>query len=207
MAEHYFTRKPESTSRTAELAVELRGHRLRFLTDAGVFSRRDVDAGTRLLIDTMEPQSGQRILDLGCGYGPVGLAAAVLAGPDSSVLMVDVNERAVRLAEENAKRNGVHNVLAIVSDGFASVAGSFDWILTNPPIRVGKAVLYAWVEASPAYLRPGGTMLMVIRTKQGAKSMADQFARVFPETDTIAKREGYRVLLGRARASAGSESE
>lgn len=204
MTEHYFTRNPEAASRTAELEVELRGHRFRLLTDAGVFSRRDVDAGTRLLIDSMEPLDGQRILDLGCGYGPVGLTAAAMAAPHGSVLMVDVNERAVRLAAENAKRNDVNNVSVKVSDGFSAVTGSFDWIVTNPPIRGGKAQLFEWVAASEAYLRPGGALLMVIRTKQGAKSMAAHFARVFGDVDTVAKRGGYRVLMGRRGAVEGS---
>ena len=144
MNEHYFTSEPVSAHRERLIDTKLLGREMRFLTDAGVFSRDDVDPGSRLLIDSAGPLTG-RVLDLGCGWGPVGLSLA-LENPEIDMLMADVNERAVELSERNRRMNGVVNAHVIESDAFESIEGEFEHILTNPPIRAGKQVIYGMFD-------------------------------------------------------------
>ena len=168
--EHYFTSRPENAGEERGLPLASRG--LSSLLDrCRGFSKQGVDFGTRLLIETVRlPETGE-ILDLGCGYGPVGIACAKVA-PSCRVTMVDVNRRALQLAERNARINGVgRRVTVLESDGLDALSGrSFDAVLTNPPIRAGKAVVYRLFAEAAEHLRPGGTLWVVIRKKQGAES-------------------------------------
>lgn len=194
--DHYFTPRPGAPSDPSPITAQLRGRSFVFTTDAGVFSKGRVDKGTRLLIDALPlPVEGEG-LDLGCGYGPVGLVMAALS-PAASVWLVDVNERAVALATTNAIANGLTNVTAVAGDGFVPVHGRrFQLIASNPPIRAGKAVVYPWVEQAYDHLTPGGQLLMVVRTKQGAKSLARKIEEVFGHCAEVSKGAGYRVLAG-----------
>ncbi|MFO7264882.1 MAG: class I SAM-dependent methyltransferase [Limnochordales bacterium] len=194
MTEHYYTAKPQAPHRPREVAIELRGRRYVFLTDAGVFSKGRVDPGTRLLIEHLPLPVTGWALDLGCGYGAIGLVIAA-ESPQAQVLMVDVNERAVELARKNLARNGVRNAQVLVSDGYAAVGDvRFALIASNPPIRAGKRVIYPWVDEAYARLEPGGRLLMVARTSQGAKSLAKKIAEVFGNVTEVAKGSGYRVM-------------
>ncbi len=192
--EHYFTAKPQSQREPLQFTVELFNREFRFTTDAGVFSKTEIDPGSLLLISVLPVKAGDRVLDLGCGYGPIGIAAAYLAGPAGSVDMVDINQRAVELAQSNSVLNGLINVRVWQSDGFSDVDGTYDWIVTNPPIRAGKKVIYPMVEQAFWHLRPGGGLLVVIRTKQGAKSMEQKMESVFNNVETVKMKKGYRVL-------------
>jgi len=180
-------------SRRRRIRARLRGRDWVFVTDRGVFAQAGVDPGTRLLIETMQIGPADRVLDLGCGYGPVGLAAAALA-PDGQAVLVDVNERAVALAAENARLNEIHNVDILWGDGCAPVAGrSFDVVVTNPPIRAGKVTLRRLVREVWEHLRPGGRLYFVVRTAQGAKTLARDVAEVFGAVRELERRAGYRV--------------
>lgn len=191
--DHYFARRPAAPSRPREVRARLRGREWAFLSDRGVFAHRGVDAGTRLLAETMVIGPSDDVLDLGCGYGPVGIIAATLA-PSGRVAMVDLNERAVALAAENVRRHGLSNADVLHGDGCAPVAGrEFDVVATNPPIRAGKATLRRLVREVWGCLRPGGRFYLVARTAQGAKSLARDMAEVFGEVREIAKGSGYRV--------------
>jgi 16S rRNA (guanine1207-N2)-methyltransferase len=145
----------------------------------------------------MEVPEQARILDVGCGYGPIGLTAARLA-PRGHVTMVDVNERAVELARANAETNGVRNVSFAVSDLFEALDGrSFDVILTNPPIRAGKAVVHRIFEEARAHLNPGGSLWIVIQKKQGAPSAKAKLEELYgtEAVEEIGKDKGYRILV------------
>lgn len=195
MSEHYFTAKPGAEHRPSDFTAELKGRTYRFVTDAGVFSKGEVDFGTRLLIDCLELRPGDVVLDLGCGYGPIGVVAGDLVGPDGRVYMVDVNERAVELAKKNLSLNGIGNAQAILSDGLSALEGlAFDWVLCNPPIRAGKKVVYPLLAAAYGALKPGGCLLLVIRTKQGAKSLQAYLAELAGSCITVERQGGYRVL-------------
>jgi 16S rRNA (guanine1207-N2)-methyltransferase len=196
MVDHYFSDNPNLKHDFRRFADILRGREFTFITDAGVFSRDRIDRGTRLMLESVELDGASKILDLGCGYGVIGVVAAKLL-PNSSVTMVDVNDRGVKLSRWNIELNKVNNAVALCSDGFSAIGEQhFDLILTNPPIRAGKQVMYRLVDEAVAHLMPGGRFCAVIRTKQGAKSYQKKMQSVFQTTSEIAKGGGYRVLEG-----------
>lgn len=198
---HYFSPAPRVPSRPREVAVTFRGRAYRFLTDRGVFSYRGVDRGTRLLLEALDVHPDDEVLDLGCGYGVVGIVAATLA-PRGRAVLVDINARAVELARENARRCGALNVEVLHGDLYGPVAGRrFDVIATNPPIRAGRAVVRAVVEGAPAHLKPGGRFYLVARTAQGARTLGRMVAEVFGEVEEVERGGGYRVY--RARRAGG----
>lgn len=199
--DHYFSPHPRARGGRRRLSVTLRGQQLSLTTEAGVFSRRRVDRGTRLLIDNLEVKPADSVLDLGCGYGVVGLVAARLAS-QGQVTLVDVNQRAVDLARANLRANGVENAEVISGDGFAPVAGrSFDVIALNPPIRAGFAVVHTLISESVRHLHDGGRLYLVGRTKQGVLRLAAKMREVFGNAEEIAKGGGYRLYLSqRGRA-------
>jgi 16S rRNA (guanine1207-N2)-methyltransferase len=178
-----------------EMRASHRGIQLRLTSDAGVFSRDGVDYGSRVLIEHMEIPENARVLDIGCGYGPIGLVAARLA-PQGHVKLIDINERAVELARLNAEANGIHNVSFGQSDLFEAVQDeSFDVILSNPPIRAGKAVVHRLFAESIGFLKPGGTLWVIIQNKQGAASARSKLEEIFGEDEVseITKDKGFRL--------------
>jgi len=177
------------------LRCRLRGHDFEFLTASGVFSHRRVDTGTRLLVESMRLPAEGEALDLGCGYGPIGIAAAKLE-PRLQVWMTDVNQRAVALAEENARRNRVGNVRLLAGSLYEGLEGrSFDVILTNPPISAGIGkVVEPLIEGSVRHLKPGGSLQMVVRTTKGGSSLKALLEHHYGGLEVVARRSGYRVL-------------
>ena len=195
MTDHYYSRTPIAGSDKKIHEAVLRGRTLRFTTDSGVFSKTGVDYGSRVLIETMELPEDASVLDVGCGYGPIGLAAAAVV-PSGHVTMIDINERAVQLARDNAALNGLsERVTVLQSDLFEALEGrGFDAILTNPPIRAGKPVVHRIFEEGYALLKPGGSMWVVIQKKQGAPSAAAKLEEVFGNVLELGKDKGYRIL-------------
>ncbi|MGQ0571266.1 MAG: methyltransferase [Armatimonadota bacterium] len=192
-SEHYSTPAPRSAPRPRTLRVQLRGRTWSFQTDAGVFSPRGIDAGTRLLIETMRVRRADRVLDLGCGYGAIGLVAASLA-PRGQVWMTDVNQRAVALAEANAVAHGLTNVRVLVGETAAAIRdGTLDLVVTNPPIRAGRRVVAAFIDSAWRVLRPGGRFYLVARTAQGARTLSKLIGDRFGEGRQVAMVGGYRV--------------
>ncbi len=170
------------------------GSELIFETDAGVFSKGRVDRGTRELIKAIRLEDGESFLDLGCGWGPVGITMAVSC-PRSEVWMVDVNERACELARANARANGADRAVVVCGDGLLAVDGrKFDVIATNPPIRAGKSVVHRLVEEARDHLKPGGRFYAVARTKQGAGSLRTFIRETFGNADEPEIGGGYRVI-------------
>lgn len=196
-SEHYFARRPSSKPRFGLLKVHLRGRFFEFLTASGVFSKTHVDLGTRLLIESMIlPKSGC-VLDLGCGYGAVGVVAAV-SNPRLSVVMVDINERAVRLAKENAKRNGAANVRFGCGFLYEPVKDTcFEAILSNPPMSAGMKIIHPIIEQAPQHLAKSGVFQMVVRSKIGGKTLMQKIADTFGNVEVLARQSGYRVLVSR----------
>lgn len=195
MNDHYFSSQPRAEHEWIQFEEELRGKRYTFRTDAGVFSKQEIDLGSRILIDTLTLKRGDTVLDLGCGYGPIGMVAADQVAPTGQVYMVDVNERAVQLAQENLAKNGITNATVLVSNGLEKLTDlTFDWVLSNPPIRAGKQVVYSLLTDAYHALKPGGCLQVVIRTKQGAKSLAKYLSELSGQCETIEKKAGFRVL-------------
>jgi 16S rRNA (guanine1207-N2)-methyltransferase len=201
--EHYFTPSPSAKGRRLTLEITLRGQALRFVTEAGVFSRERIDRGTRLLISEMEIGPADRVLDLGCGYGPVGVVAAKLA-PQGHATLVDINERAVALARENLALNGIGNAEALAGDGYAPVGERrFDVIALNPPVRAGLPVVHWLIEGAAAHLAPGGRFYLVGRTQQGVIRLEKKMSEVFGEVEEVGKGGGYRLYVARKAAEGG----
>lgn len=200
MGEHYYTTNPEARHEFQEIETELRGRKYLFMTDSGVFSKNRIDRGSELMIEAMEIKPGDKILDMGCGYGPIGIVASDLTGNEGRVVMADINQRAVDLVKENFKRNIVTNATVIQSDAYTNIADrDFDVILTNPPFRAGKKVVYPMVEAAHAHLKTGGVLYTVCMTRQGAKSLAKKMEEVFGEVEEVEKGSGYRVYRAMRR--------
>jgi len=202
--DHYFSKDPTSAGGERSFEATLRGFEFTFVTEAGVFSRTGVDRGTRLLLHHLTVGPTDRVLDLGCGWGAVGLVAARLA-PEGHVVLLDINLRAVDLTRRNLAANQIANAEARQSDGFAAVAGErFDVIALNPPIRAGLAVVYRLIEEAKAHLAPGGAFFLVGRTQQGVLRLAKKMAETFGEVEELGKGGGYRVFVSHAPAAVDS---
>lgn len=194
MSQHYYSQQPEVRHARRTIDTVLRGKKFRFTSDAGVFSKGDIDYGSRVLIEAMVIPSHASVLDVGCGYGPIGLSAAYLA-PEGHVTMVDINSRAVELARENAQQNGIRNVTVMESDVLGALNDQkFDVILTNPPIRAGKAVVHQIFEEAYDHLNEGGFLWIVIQKKQGAPSAVAKLESLFPVVEEVGKDRGYRII-------------
>ena len=195
--EHYYSQKPGSISKEQTFQFDLRGRTFTFVTDRGVFSKERIDFGSVLLIETMDIQDGMNVLDVGCGYGPIGLTAATLT-PAGRVKMIDVNERAVLLARKNLEINHITNGEVVVSDLFSSIGEDerFDVIVTNPPIRAGKKIVHDIFVQAYQHLEKGGSLWVVIQKKQGAPSAMEKLEELFGRVEVPAKKKGYYILRG-----------
>ena len=193
VGDHYYSREPESASRPAVCETEYRGRKLRFETDAGVFSRGELDTGTRLLLEALPERLEGDVLDLGCGWGAVGVSVGK-AFPETRVTMTDVNLRALELARKNARANGVA-AECLESDGLEALRGrTFDAVITNPPIRAGKQVIYRLFAGAAEALNPGGALFLVIRKQQGAESCLRYLATIFARVEKLDRSGGFWVI-------------
>ena len=191
MTEHYYTENPQSAHDEWQVEFTALGNSLRFTTDAGVFSRDGLDKGTALLLNALPPLSG-RVLDLGCGWGAVGVALGA-KNPGLDIVMTDINARAVDLARRNLAANGVRAAV-VQGDGFAAVEGKFDAIVTNPPIRAGKAVIYGLFDTARDFLNPGGSLYIVIRKQQGAPSALRHLQEQYKTAEVVDRGGGFWVI-------------
>jgi 16S rRNA (guanine1207-N2)-methyltransferase len=194
--EHYFSSDPKCVDNFGLVRTNLRGKSFEFLTSSSVFSKRKVDSGTRLLIEAMVlPQKGN-VLDIGCGYGAVGIAAATL-NPNLHVVMTDVNMRAVRLAKQNVELNKIVNAEVRFGYLYEPVEDlRFNCVLSNPPVSAGMETVKAIVKQAPAVMTPKASFQMVIRSKIGAKTLPTLFNETFGNCRIVARESGYRVLMG-----------
>ncbi len=195
MSDHYYTANPASAHDERRVALTALGNELVFTTDAGVFSRDGLDKGTEALLNALPVPMEGRVLDLGCGWGPVGVTLGKKY-PALEIVMTDINQRAAELARRNLAANGVR-AQVVQGDGFAAVEGSFDTILTNPPIRAGKAVIYALFREARERLNPGGALYIVIRKQQGAPSALKFLREVYDEAEVIDRSGGFHVIRAR----------
>lgn len=193
--DHYFTDNRHLAENRKEISFRFWCLDYFFITDNGVFSKDSIDFGTRVMLDTICKcdELQDKILDVGCGYGPVGITLKKIY-PKKHFEMVDVNPRAVLLAQENAKRNNV-DVTIYESDVYERVNGNtFTDIIANPPIRAGKIVIYKIFEEAHDHLVSGGSLWVVIRKQQGALSAAKKIKEVFGNCDIINREKGYFIL-------------
>ena len=193
---HYYTNDEQLAHHYETFDFPLCGFDMQFTTDNGVFSKKTIDFGTRVLLETMDeselPQG--RWLDVGCGYGPIGLTLAKML--DGKVDMVDVNERALDLARCNARLNHVSNQVHIFSSYVYDEVpyDKYSGIVTNPPIRAGKQVVHQILEDAYQHLKENGELWVVIQKKQGAPSAEKKMKEIFGNCETVAKKKGYFIL-------------
>ena len=193
--EHYYSAQPKSEAKLGLIRTRLRGEPFEFMTASSVFSKKRVDTGTRLLIESMVlPKSGC-VLDMGCGYGAVGIAAAH-SNPSLQVVLTDVNIRAVRLARENIERNKIVNAQVRCGFLYEPVEDStFNCVLSNPPVSAGMATVKAIITEAPKIMTTKATLQMVIRSKIGGKTLPTIFEAVFGNCRVLSREGGYRVLI------------
>ncbi|RPF49976.1 class I SAM-dependent methyltransferase [Aquisalibacillus elongatus] len=198
MTEHYYSKNPTSKSNPSQFQTSILSSTFTFHTDEGVFSKKQLDYGTNVLLHAFElPEVEGDLLDLGCGYGPIGIGLAKQYR-DREILMVDINERAVELSKKNCEVNAVENARVLQSDGIESVSNQrFATVITNPPFRAGKTVVHQMVEDSYELLLEGGELWVVVQKKQGAPSLKGKIKNVFGQVDVVKRDKGYFILRGK----------
>ncbi|MCD6559740.1 16S rRNA methyltransferase [Thermococci archaeon] len=191
---HYYSENPNVPLKTKTIDVMVRGERFKFITASGVFSFGKLDLGTKLLLESAIFSRDWKLLDLGCGYGVIGIVASRFV---KRVVMVDVNRRAVSIARKNLKINNVENGEVRWGNLYEPVANErFNTILTNPPVHAGKEVLREIVINAPKHLYDGGLLQLVIRTNQGAKYIKGLMEQTFKDVRELSKGSGYRIYAG-----------
>lgn len=194
---HYYVNDDSLDSKERIIEYTFRGAKVSLYSDLGVFSKDRVDFGTNVLLNNLPDfPRGARILDVGCGYGIIGIAIAKSC-PDVKVDMVDINQRAVELVKKSIDHNKVFNVHVYESDLFAVVDQKYDFVITNPPIRAGKTVVHKIIEDSIMVLNEKGTLWSVIQKKQGAPSFIEKMEEVFGNAQKVCKENGYYVVYSR----------
>ncbi len=191
--EHYFSADPSVPFRRVPVTASVWGHDLALTSGSGVFAQGRLDAGTAVLFRETSPPSGGRILDLGCGYGVIGLAIARSA-PSATVTGVDVNERAVLLANENAASLGLAARFTAVTPDAVPADATYDELWSNPPIRIGKAALHELLLAWLPRLVPGGRAVMVVGRHLGGDSLQRWLGEQGYPTERVGSAKGFRVL-------------
>jgi 16S rRNA G1207 methylase RsmC len=193
MTEHYYSEKQTSEFKISKIKAVLRGEEFEFETAPGVFSKTGIDKGSWLMIERAIINSG-KVLDLGCGYGPVGIAIAKTC-PDCKVTLTDTNERAIKLSKRNAKRNQV-KIQAKKGNMYEPVEGQkFDHILLNPPQTAGKKLCNQMIEEAPEHLNKGGSFWLVARHQVGGKGFEKKMEETFGNVETIKRKSGFRLYL------------
>lgn len=187
----YFTNEklPSEIRRTNCFVL---GKKFVFLTDNGVFSKDGLDFGSRLLLESIPlDEVGAKVLDMGCGYGVFGIVLNKIT--EASIDMVDVNLRALHLSRRNVEENNCSNITVFESNCYSDVTSKYNTIITNPPIRAGKKIVYEIVMNAREYLEPNGNLFLVIRKEQGAKSLISDLKEIY-QVEILEKKKGFFVL-------------
>lgn len=192
--EHYYSAEPTSKTEERMIEYEINGNKYKFISDNGVFSKNRIDFASDFLIKTIFNEAKGDILDVGCGYGVIGIILSKNKNV-KNVTMLDVNRRALELARKNIVLNKVDKIVAVIeSDGFSNISSVYDTIITNPPIRAGKAVIYKIYEEAFLHLKDGGNLYLVINKKHGAPTTITKLNEIFGNCEIVDKKAGFHVL-------------
>lgn len=189
---HYFTNEENLKSEIEKVIAEINGIPFYFYTDNGVFSKGELDFGTELLLKNFkyDNPNNKTLLDIGCGCGPIGIYASHLG---FTVDMSDVNKRAIHLSKMSLKEQGL-NANVFESDAYKNITNKYDYIVSNPPIRVGKEKLYEIVMNAKEHLKDGGSLWIVVRKQQGAESMVRDMKNAYKTVEVIVKKKGFFII-------------
>lgn len=191
---HYFDSNPNVAHHEKTISFQIFEQQISLLTDSGVFSKNRIDEGTLAFLKVLVPlKLSGNILDIGCGYGPIGLTIA-MTSQKARITLADINSRALALASKNAELlNLSQRVTCLQSDVYSNIEGQYEAIVCNPPIRAGKKVTYAIYEGAKQYLTDGGSLYIVIRKAQGAESASKYIETVFGNVNLLDRSKGYYV--------------
>ncbi len=192
---YYFSNDENVKTNEIEHQVYIDGLPFTFITDNGVFSKKGLDFGTRTLLENLSEQIKGEVLDFGCGYGPIGIF--LKRKYCVTVDMVDINKRSLVLAVKNAAKNDV-DVNIFESDIYENIKKEYDFIITNPPIRVGKEILYKILFDAYEYLKSNGELWIVIHKDQGAKTVLRDLNQKY-DAKLITKNKGFYVICSKKR--------
>ena len=188
---HYFENDSSLETKEKIIKVNINGNKFEFITDNGVFSKKGLDFGTRTLLESININEIKgNVLDFGCGYGPIGIY--IKKTTEANVTMLDINKRSVMLAKKNALLNNT-DVEVYESDGYLKTNKKFDYIISNPPIRIGKKKLYDILFKAKDYLNKKGKLLIVINKNQGAKSLLNDLSKEYI-VELKTKNKGFYVI-------------
>ena len=195
--EHYFSKKPKAPFRRESFTAKLLGNDIQINSGSGLFSMKDLDFGTKLLIENAKiPEDDAEVLDLGCGYGIIGIAIKKHY-PNAKIFMCDINERAIMVSKENCSMNNA-DIKVLKSDIYSNPEfheKKFDVVLTNPPFSAGKDVCIEFIKQSSDHLNKGGLFQLVAPHNKGGNSLKRIMLDVFNNAGEIAKKSGYRVYI------------
>lgn len=197
--EHYFSENPNIKSNRRILKFDFLNETFTFTTDNGTFSKNHIDNGTKILLNEVVKiiDNNTTVLDIGCGYGVVGTIIK-RKFKNTYITLTDVNKRALELARINLENNGIKKDFEILkSDLYENIHKTFDIIISNPPIRAGKKVIFELYRKSYEHLNPNGLFFCVIMTKHGAKSTEKELKNIYTNVTCLNISEGYRVYMGR----------
>lgn len=195
-ADQYYSKNPSSKSEEREIEYIIQDKKIKFIVDNGVFSKEHVDIATNFMLNILINENIYgNVLDLGCGYGTIGITLKSFF-KDIKVTMIDINERAVGLANKNVKLNHLSDFTIKESNGFEVINDNerFDFIITNPPIRAGKQVIYKMYEDAYKHLKQGGALYLVINKKHGAPSTKEYLSLLFSNCEVLDKKAGFNVI-------------
>lgn len=188
----YFTNDESIPSKIVRTQTRVLDHEFVFFTDNGVFSKDGLDFGSRLLLENIPLfEIGDSVLDVGCGYGVFGIVLNKIL--DIKVTMCDVNRRALHLTSRNIKANGCNNCEIIESNCYQNISNKYSTIITNPPIRAGKKIIYEILEGAKEHLLPGGNLFFVVRKEQGAKSIIFDMQKIY-NVEVLERKKGFFII-------------
>ncbi|MFP4567340.1 MAG: class I SAM-dependent methyltransferase [Candidatus Woesearchaeota archaeon] len=193
MTQHYYTEKPLSKEDITKIKIHLKQDNFELYSASGLFSKTELDSATELLIEKAEI-TGTKILDLGCGYGVVGIAL-LRDNPELDMTFSDINERAIKITKKNLDKHKLKGKI-IKSNLFEKIQDKYDTILSNPPYAAGRDACFKLIEDSHEHLNEGGSLQIVARHNKGGKMFSKKIEEVFGNVEDVAKQSGFRIYKG-----------
>lgn len=191
---HYFINDKNLKENIKKIDVKINNIEFSFYTDNGLFNKKGLDYGTKVLLENINIDGKKSFLDVGCGCGPIGIYIAKYS-KDNKVDMIDINDKAISLTKKSIELNRLDNVNVYISNVYENVNSKYDMIITNPPIHAGKRVVYEIIRDAKEHLNDNGELWIVIRKDQGAKSLINDMSDIY-NFEIIKRDNGFYILKG-----------